>query len=170
MQLSSLLAAGAALAVLAVAADAQAGQTFDAVKQKGFVQCGVSTGLAGFSSPTDKGKWTGLDVDVCRAIAAAMFGDAEKVKYVPLTAQQRFTALQSGEVDILSRNTTWTLTARHRARPRFRRRQLLRRPGLHGAEEARREERQGAERRHGLRRSPAPPPSSTSPTTSAPTR
>ncbi len=109
MQLSSLLAAGAALAVLAVATDAQAGQTFDAVKKKGFVQCGVSTGLPGFSNPNDKGEWSGLDVDVCRAVAAAMFGDATKVKYTPLTSKERFTALQSGEVDVLSRNTTWTL-------------------------------------------------------------
>jgi len=94
----------------AASATAYAGATLDAVKKKGFVQCGVSTGLAGFSSADDKGKWTGLDVDVCRAVAAAMFGDSEKVKYSPLTAKERFTALQSGEIDMLSRNTTWTLT------------------------------------------------------------
>jgi general L-amino acid transport system substrate-binding protein len=74
------------------------------------VQCGVNTGLAGFSQPDSKGVWRGIDVDVCRAVAAAVLGDANKVRYTPLTAQQRFTALQSGEVDILSRNTTWTLT------------------------------------------------------------
>jgi general L-amino acid transport system substrate-binding protein len=74
------------------------------------VQCGVNTGLAGFSQPDSKGVWRGIDVDVCRAVAAAVFGDANKVRYTPLTAQQRFTALQSGEVDILSRNTTWTVT------------------------------------------------------------
>jgi general L-amino acid transport system substrate-binding protein len=89
---------------------AQAGDTLDAVKGKGFVQCGVSTGLPGFSVADDKANWTGLDVDVCRAVAAAVFGDAGKVKYSPLTAKERFTALQSGEIDILSRNTTWTLT------------------------------------------------------------
>ncbi|MGK9559414.1 transporter substrate-binding domain-containing protein, partial [Salmonella enterica subsp. enterica] len=73
-----------------------------------FVQCGISDGLPGFSYADSKGKFTGIDVDVCRAIAAAVFGDSEKVKYTPLTAKERFTALQSGEVDILSRNTTWT--------------------------------------------------------------
>jgi general L-amino acid transport system substrate-binding protein len=84
--------------------------TLDSVRSKGFVQCGVNTGLAGFSLPDSKGVWRGIDVDVCRAVAAAVFGDAAKVRYTPLTAQQRFTALQSGEVDILARNTTWTLT------------------------------------------------------------
>lgn len=97
--------------VLALAAGAaQAGATFDAVKKKGFVQCGVNSGLAGFSAPDEKGAWKGIDVDVCRAVAAAVFGDANKVKYTPLTAKERFTALQSGEIDILSRNTTWTVT------------------------------------------------------------
>ncbi|MEW8075422.1 MAG: amino acid ABC transporter substrate-binding protein [Candidatus Sedimenticola endophacoides] len=102
--------ATAAVLFTAATTTAQAGATFDAVKSKGFVQCGVSTGLAGFSSADDKGNWTGLDVDICRAVAAAVFGDAEKVKYTPLTAKERFTALQSGEIDMLSRNTTWTLT------------------------------------------------------------
>jgi len=87
---------------------AWAGATFDAVKARGSLNCGVNTGLAGFSAPDDKGNWAGLDVDVCRVVAAALFGDAKKVKYVPLTTQQRFTALQAGEVDILSRNTTLT--------------------------------------------------------------
>ncbi|MCW5731537.1 MAG: amino acid ABC transporter substrate-binding protein [Alphaproteobacteria bacterium] len=96
-------------AALAVSAPAFAGATLDAVKQRGFVTCGVSTGVAGFSNPDSAGKWTGIDVDNCRAIAAALFGDAEKVKLVPTTAQQRFTALQSGEVDVLTRNTTQTL-------------------------------------------------------------
>jgi general L-amino acid transport system substrate-binding protein len=89
---------------------AHAQGTLDAVQKKGFVQCGVNTGLAGFSQPDSKGVWKGLDVDTCRAVAAAVFGDAGKVRYTPLTAQQRFTALQSGEVDVLSRNTTWTIT------------------------------------------------------------
>lgn len=93
-----------------LATTAQAGARLDAVKAKGFVQCGVSTGLPGFSSADDKGNWTGLDVDTCRAVAAAVFGDAGKIKFSPLTAKERFTALQSGEVDMLSRNTTWTLT------------------------------------------------------------
>ena len=82
--------------------------TLDAVKAKGYLQCGVNTGLAGFSQPDSKGVWKGIDVDLCRAVAAAVFGDASKVRYTPLTAQQRFTALQSGEIDVLSRNTTWT--------------------------------------------------------------
>lgn len=101
----------AALAVacgIGVAMPAQAGTTFDAVKARGILNCGVHTGLAGFGAPDDKGEWAGLDVDVCRSVAAAMFGDAKKVKYVPLTTQQRFTALQSGEIDMLSRNTTVT--------------------------------------------------------------
>jgi general L-amino acid transport system substrate-binding protein len=92
------------------AGNAAAQSTFDAVKARGFVQCGVSTGIAGFSAPDSKGVWRGIDVDVCRAIAAAMLGDASKVRYTALTTQQRFTAIQSGEVDILSRNTTWTLS------------------------------------------------------------
>jgi len=98
------------LAILAAPAFAQQQSTLDAVKSKGFVQCGVNTGVAGFSAPDSKGAWRGIDVDLCRAVAAAVFGDANKVRYTPLTAQQRFTALQSGEVDILSRNTTWTIT------------------------------------------------------------
>ncbi len=89
--------------------DAVAQSTLDSVKQRGYVQCGVNTGLAGFSLPDSSGEWRGIDVDLCRAVAAAVFGDAGKVRYTPLTAQQRFTAVQSGEVDILSRNTTWTL-------------------------------------------------------------
>jgi general L-amino acid transport system substrate-binding protein len=98
------------LALLFVAVPAFAQSTLDSVRSKGFVQCGVNTGLAGFSQPDSKGVWRGIDVDVCRAVAAAVLGDASRVRYTPLTAQQRFTALQSGEVDILSRNTTWTLT------------------------------------------------------------
>ena len=100
----------AALAAWGGAAMAQTPSTLDAVKAKGYVQCGVNVGLAGFSQPDSKGAWKGLDVDLCRAVAAAVFGDANKVRYTPTTAQQRFTALQSGEVDILSRNTTWTVT------------------------------------------------------------
>jgi general L-amino acid transport system substrate-binding protein len=84
--------------------------TLDSVRSKGFIQCGVNTGLAGFSQPDSKGIWRGIDADLCRAVAAAALGDANKVRFTPLTAQQRFTALQSGEVDILARNTTWTLS------------------------------------------------------------
>ena len=105
--LKALAAAGLALAILA---PAHAGKTLDAIKQRGQVVCGVNTGLAGFSAADSSGNWSGLDVDMCKAVAAATLGDATKVKYVPLNAQQRFTALQSGEIDMLSRNTTFTLT------------------------------------------------------------
>jgi len=104
------IAAATGLAVAMGASAAFAGATFDAVKSRGVLKCGVHTGLFGFSAPDDKGVWKGLDADYCRAVAAAVFGDANKVKFVPLTAQQRFTALQSGEIDMLSRNTTWTLS------------------------------------------------------------
>jgi general L-amino acid transport system substrate-binding protein len=87
-----------------------AAKTLDAVKKKGFLQCGVSQGLAGFSSPDSNGNWSGLDVAICKAVAVAIFNDASKVKYNSLSAQQRFTALQSGEIDLLSRNTTNTLS------------------------------------------------------------
>ena len=101
------LALGLAAGVLAGSA-ATAG-TLDDVKAKGFVQCGVSQGLIGFSNPDSQNNWTGLDVDFCRAVAAAIFNDPAKVKFTPLSAKERFTALQSGEVDLLSRNTTWTM-------------------------------------------------------------
>ncbi|MEK8016298.1 MAG: amino acid ABC transporter substrate-binding protein [Candidatus Parabeggiatoa sp.] len=110
MKNKPLVAASTALALITTVGIAQAGTTLDSVKQKGFLQCGVNTGLAGFSAPDKKGHWRGLDVDVCRAVSAAVFGDADKVKYTPLTAKERFTALQSGEIDMLSRNTTWTIT------------------------------------------------------------
>lgn len=100
------------IAVLSMAwggSEALAGATLDAVRERGELRCGVNTSLAGFSQPSEQG-WSGLDVDVCRAVAAAMFGDAAKVRFVPLSAQQRFTALQSGEVDMLSRNSTWSLS------------------------------------------------------------
>jgi len=84
--------------------------TLDAVKQRGTLVCGVSTGFAGFSAPDSQGNFRGLDVDYCRALAAGVLGDPNKVRYVALTAQNRFTALQSGEIDVLSRNTTWTLS------------------------------------------------------------
>jgi general L-amino acid transport system substrate-binding protein len=97
----------AAILLLSTGA-AHAGTTLDAIKKNGFIKCGVSDGLPGFSFADEKGNYSGIDVDVCRAVAAAVFGDATKVKFTPLTAKERFTALQSGEVDVLSRNTTWT--------------------------------------------------------------
>ena len=103
------LAAATALA-LGIATPATAGKTLDAVKARGEVICGVNTSAPGFSSTDSKGRWQGLDVDTCRAVAAAVLGNSDKVKFVPLNSQQRFAALQSGEIDILSRNTTWTLT------------------------------------------------------------
>jgi general L-amino acid transport system substrate-binding protein len=105
------LAAGiAAAGLLGAAGTAQAGKDLDAIKARGALICGIGQGTAGFMLQDSQGKWIGLNVDVCRAVSAAIFGDAEKVKYVPLSAQQRFTALQSGEVDMLSNNTTITLT------------------------------------------------------------
>ena len=99
-----------AASILAIGAYGVQADTLSDVQAKGSLSCGVSTGLVGFSSADSTGTWKGLDVDVCRAVAAATLGDAKKVKFVPLTAKERFTALQSGEIDMLSRNTTWTLT------------------------------------------------------------
>jgi general L-amino acid transport system substrate-binding protein len=101
------LLGSAAYALGAVAASAA---TLDDVKAKGFVQCGSNTGLAGFGSPNDAGEWSGFDVDFCRAVAAAIFDDPKAVKFSPLSAKERFTALQSGEVDLLARNSTWTVS------------------------------------------------------------
>ena len=89
---------------------AKKSKTLKNTQKKGFVRCGVSQGLPGFSNADASGNWTGVDVDVCRAVAAAVLGDAGKVKFTPLSAKERFTALTSGEIDILSRNTTWTLS------------------------------------------------------------
>jgi general L-amino acid transport system substrate-binding protein len=94
----------------ALSTQAASAQTLKTVKDRGMLSCGVSQGLPGFSAPDDKGNWTGLDVDICRALAAAIFNDPTKIKFVPLSAKDRFTALQSGEIDVLSRNTTWTLS------------------------------------------------------------
>jgi general L-amino acid transport system substrate-binding protein len=112
MESNTVKPMAAIVAVLSalLTASAYAGKTLDAVRARGQIICGVNTGLAGFSAADSSGKWTGLDVDVCRAVAAAVLGDGEKVKFVPLNAQQRFTALQSGEIDVLSRNTTFSLT------------------------------------------------------------
>lgn len=107
MKKSFAIMGAVAAAMFATSATAA---TLDDVKARGTLSCGVSTGLPGFSLQDDKGTWTGLDVDTCRAVAAAVLGDANKVRFVPLTAKERFTALQSGEIDMLSRNTTWTHT------------------------------------------------------------
>ena len=108
--MKKLLVGTLGVAALVLAASAASATTLDDVKAKGFLQCGVNTGLAGFASPNDKGEWSGFDVDYCRAVAAAIFGDATKVKFTPTTAKERFTALQSGEIDVLIRNTTQTLS------------------------------------------------------------
>ena len=100
----------ASLIAVACIGGVASADTLESVKKNGHVKCGVTTGLPGFSAADEKGVWRGIDVDVCRGVAAAVLGDANKVKYTPLTAKERFTALQSGEIDMLSRNTTWTLT------------------------------------------------------------
>ena len=107
--LKAALAGAAGLLVTAGVASAQT-DTLTTVKNRGMLNCGVGTGTPGFSNPDDKGNWTGLDVDFCRAVAAVVFNDPAKVSYKPLTAKERFTALQSGEVDVLSRTTTWTMS------------------------------------------------------------
>ncbi|MBE8220060.1 MAG: amino acid ABC transporter substrate-binding protein [Alphaproteobacteria bacterium] len=86
-----------------------ADDTLALVKARGYLQCGVSQGLPGFSNPDDKGGWQGIDIDLCKGVAAAIFGNADKVRFTPLSAKDRFTALQSGEIDVLARNTTWSL-------------------------------------------------------------
>ncbi len=106
-----LLSAMLGAAVVGLGAQGAMAAKLDDVKAKGFVQCGVNgAGLLGFASQDSSGNWSGLDIDYCKAIAAAVFGDATKVKYTPLSAKDRFPALQSGEVDVLSRNTTWTIS------------------------------------------------------------
>ncbi|WBV43143.1 amino acid ABC transporter substrate-binding protein [Pseudoroseomonas cervicalis] len=120
MRLATLRALGAAVMVGALALPAAAQQpapqqqgaaaTLDAIRSRGTLSCGVNTGLAGFAQPDSQGRWTGFDVEYCRALAVALFNDASKVRYVPTTAQNRFTALQSGEIDVLPRNTTATLS------------------------------------------------------------
>lgn len=108
--MKKVLAIAVSVVALALTAPVASADTLSNVKSKGFLQCGVNVALAGFSASDDKGQWTGLDVDFCRAVAAAVFGDPSKVKFTGLTAKDRFTALQSGEIDILSRNTSWTVS------------------------------------------------------------
>ncbi|MBU6256933.1 MAG: amino acid ABC transporter substrate-binding protein [Burkholderiales bacterium] len=110
MRKNSIRIAAVAALALSAALPAYAGKTLDAIKQRGELNCGVNPSLPGFAVADSQGHWSGLDVDVCRAIAAAILGDANKVKWVPIEAAQRFAVIQSGEVDLLSRNTTWTLT------------------------------------------------------------
>lgn len=107
--MKQILTTGLLLGAFVAAQPAAAG-TLDIVKERGKLNCGVSQGVAGYSAPDDQGKWKGFDIDFCRAVAAALFGDPEKVSFVPLSTQERFTALQSGTVDLLSRQTTWTLS------------------------------------------------------------
>jgi general L-amino acid transport system substrate-binding protein len=108
-KLSTLAAAAAALVTL-TATPAHAGKTIDAIKARGQVICGVNPSLPGFAAADSQGNWTGFDVDICKAVSATVLSDATKVKWTPLNASQRFAALQAGEIDVLSRNTTWTLT------------------------------------------------------------
>ena len=105
-----LIALSVACIGLSVSAQSwAASSTLETVKARGQLICGVNTAAPGFASVDSKGNWTGLDVDVCRAVAAAALGDAAKVKFVPLNSPQRFTALQAGEIDVLARNTSWTM-------------------------------------------------------------
>jgi general L-amino acid transport system substrate-binding protein len=106
----TIFAAALAATASVFAASAASATTLDDVKAAGTLKCGVSQGLIGFSNPDASNNWTGMDVDFCRAIAAAIFNDPTKVKFTPLTAKERFTALQSGEIDVLSRNSTWTMS------------------------------------------------------------
>jgi len=110
MPMKPLIPLAFAVCTAALALPAHAGKTLDAVKARGQVVCGVNTSGPGFSNADSQGRWTGLDVDFCKAVAAAVLSDANKVKFVPLNSQQRFSSLQAGEIDVLSRNSTWTLT------------------------------------------------------------
>lgn len=111
---ATLSAALALPAIFAAAASAQTpaarSKTLEAIKARGVLSCGVNPGLAGFSMPDDKGVWAGIDADLCRGLAAVIFNDVNKIKFVPLTAKDRFTALQTGEIDVLARNGTWTMS------------------------------------------------------------
>ena len=109
MKISHVLKIMTSLLVLSLGSTAIA-DTLSDTKSRGIVRCGVSQGLPGFSNPDANGNWEGIDVDVCRAVSAAIFGDADKVEYFPVSAKERFTKLTAGEYDILSRNRTWTLS------------------------------------------------------------
>ena len=146
----SLVTVLAAAAALCFGASAAAAGTLDQVKARGELICGANPGLAGFGLPDDQGVYKGLDVDECRAIAAAIFNDPSKVKYLPINAKDRPTILASGQIDVLDPQHHLDDVARDR-RHVLHRRQLLRRPGLHGAQEARRRFGAEARRRFGLR-------------------
>jgi len=109
LRIKFLIAVAVMVILSGVMPSLSAADTLDAVRQRGYVQCGVSTGLTGFSIPDEKGRWTGFDADYCRAVAAAVFGDGNKVKFIPLSSKERFTALQSGDIDVLIRNTGWNM-------------------------------------------------------------
>lgn len=108
--LTVAIAAGLGLSATAALAQTAASPTLDAIKAKGYIQCGVTGGVPGFSAPDANNNWSGLEVDYCRALAAAIFNNADAVRYTPLTSQERFTALSAGEIDVLSRTTTWTMS------------------------------------------------------------
>ena len=163
-----LATAMALVTALAFGTQAARAETLAAVKERGELICGANGTLAGFGLPDPQGNWTGFDVDFCRAIAAAIFNDPTKVKFVPLTAKDRFTALQSGEIDVLSRNTTWTMSRDTSLGLDFAGRHLLRRPGLHGAQGAQGELGARAQRRRRSACSRARPANSISPIISAP--
>src|SRR4051794_8536542 len=104
-----LKSGAAAIALIALTAGISSAQTLKTVKDRGHLVCGVSQGLPGFSAADDKGQWNGLDVDLCRALAAAILNDATKVQFTPLSSEERFAPLQSKAIDVLSRDTTWTM-------------------------------------------------------------
>ncbi len=163
------LAVAIAIAAAAITYERYDTKTLKRTERRGEVLCGVNAGLPGFSIPDDKGNWTGFDVDFCRAIAAAIFNDPKKVKFVPLDANERFKELQSRKVDILSRNSTWSMSRETDYALYFAGRRLLRRPGLHGAARRARSTPRWSSTaaRSACRR--APRRSSTSSTISAPT-
>ncbi|WP_309139525.1 transporter substrate-binding domain-containing protein [Siccirubricoccus sp. G192] len=147
-----LLAAALAVAgVAGAAAQTPASQTLAAVKQRGQLICGVSQGFAGFSAPDSRGEFRGLDTDYCRAVAAAVLGDATKVRFVPLTAQARFTALQTGEIDVLFRNPTQTFLRDTSLGLNQGGGEFLRRPGLRSAPRCQCRQGAGTGWRHHLR-------------------
>ena len=140
------------ITILAMASAVSA-DTLDEVKKRGYVKAGIHGSLFGFGMPDDKGEMKGIDVDTAKAIAAAVFGDASKVKFTSLTAVQRLPALQSKEIDVLCRNTTRTLSTGNQIRAEFRTAQLLRRPGLPHSQKTWGHQRQGTGRRNRMRSS-----------------
>ena len=144
-----LLTAAAALGFGVSIAEAQ--QTLKTVQDRGSLICGVSQGLEGFSFKDDKGDWSGFDVDFCRALAAAIFNDPSKVQYVPLSAAERFDALKNKQIDVLSRNSTWTMGREIDFGRRLRRGRLLRRAGVPRSQEPQADFSARTRRQQGLR-------------------